>query len=252
MTFDNSVAAVNVNPEELAKFAGLAATWWDPAGPQKPLHILNPLRCAYIAQRVMLPEARILDVGCGGGLLSEALARRGARVVGIDLADTLIACARHHSQSHQVDVDYRVQSIEAIAAEQPASFDVITCMEMLEHVPYPSRIIAACATLLKPGGHLFVATINRHPLAFALAIVGAEYIARILPRGTHHYHALIQPSELARWLRSAGFALHNVSGVRYWPVIDQAHLSADTRVNYMVHAQKSFAPSSVQSDGARG
>lgn len=238
MISDNPVQGANVNPHELTKFAALAAQWWDPAGPQKPLHVLNPLRCAYVQQRVTLPEARVVDVGCGGGLLSEALARRGAQVIGIDLAEELIDCARQHSQANGLDIDYRVQSVEALAAEQPGSVDVITCMEMLEHVPFPSHIITACATLLKPGGHLFVSTINRHPLAYGLAIVAAEYIVRLLPRGTHRYRHFIQPSELAQWLRQEQCSLQNVSGVHYWPWINRANLTADTRVNYMMYAQK--------------
>ena len=237
----------NFDQAELDKFAELAHRWWDPAGPQRALHELNPVRLAYVRDRAPLRGARVLDVGCGGGLLSEALAGEGAAVVALDLAPELIEIARLHlletnaarsSAQRELHVDYRVQSVEAIAAECPASFDVITCMEMLEHVPDPAAIIAACARALKPGGRLFVSTLNRTPAAFALAIVGAEYIAGLLPKGTHSHAQFIRPSELARWLRVGGLELEDVSGLRYNPLTRSASLGRRTGVNYLACAVK--------------
>ena len=240
MTTESAQArsAPNFRQEELDKFAALANRWWDPQGPQKPLHALNPVRLDYVAQRVPLPGAKVLDVGCGGGLLSEAMAKAGAGVTAIDLADDLVKVARLHGLESGVQVDYRVQAVEALAAEQPGAFDVVTCMEMLEHVPDPAAILQACATLLKPGGRLFVSTLNRTPAAFALAIVGAEYIARLLPRGTHRYSEFIKPSELAAWLRAAGLQLEDVSGLMYEPWRNAARIVARTDVNYVACALK--------------
>jgi 2-polyprenyl-6-hydroxyphenyl methylase/3-demethylubiquinone-9 3-methyltransferase len=231
----------NARPAEVARFASLANRWWDTDGPQRALHALNPPRLAYVAARVPLQDAVVLDVGCGGGLLSEAMAVQGAQVTGIDLATELVEIARLHGLETGVAVDYRVQTVEALATEQPASFDAITCMEMLEHVPDPASIIEACARLLKPGGRLFVSTLNRTPQAFALAIVGAEYIARLLPKGTHHYRDFIRPSELARMLRANGLALEDVSGLRYTPWNGQASLVRDSSVNYLACAHKPAA-----------
>ena len=231
-------AAANFHQAELDKFAALANRWWDPDGPQKPLHALNPVRLDYVAARQPLAGARVLDVGCGGGLLSEALARQGAQVTALDLAPDLIKVARLHRLESGLEVDYRVQSVEDLAAEAPASFDAITCMEMLEHVPRPGAILQACARLLKPGGKLFLSTLNRTPAAFALAIVGAEYVARLLPRGTHHYQDFIKPSELAAWLRAAGLQLEDVSGLAYEPWRNRARLSTRTDVNYLGWASK--------------
>ncbi|MCC5072602.1 bifunctional 2-polyprenyl-6-hydroxyphenol methylase/3-demethylubiquinol 3-O-methyltransferase UbiG [Xanthomonas campestris] len=228
----------NFHQTELDKFAALANRWWDADGPQKPLHALNPVRLDYVAARVALPSARVLDVGCGGGLLSEAMARLGAQVTAIDLAPELVKVARLHSLESGVQVDYRVQSVEDLAAEQPGSFDAVTCMEMLEHVPDPLAIIRACASLLKPGGTLFLSTLNRTPAAFALAVVGAEYIARLLPKGTHHYKDFIKPSELAAWLRTAELQLQDVSGMLYEPWRNRARLSSRTEVNYLACAVK--------------
>ena len=188
----------NFSQAELDKFNALANRWWDPEGPQKPLHALNPPRLGYVRDRATLRGARALDVGCGGGLLSEALAREGADVTAIDLAPDLIKVAKLHRLESGVQVDYRLSAVEALAEESRGAFDVITCMEMLEHVPDPGAVIAACATLLKPGGRLFLSTLNRTPAAFALAIVGAEYVARMLPKGTHQYRDFIKPSELAQ------------------------------------------------------
>ena len=209
-----------------------------PTGPQKPLHALNPVRLEYVSARLELAGARVLDVGCGGGLLSESMARLGAQVTAIDLAPELVKVARLHSLESGVQVDYRVQSVEDLAAEQPGSFDAVTCMEMLEHVPDPTAIIRACASLLKPGGKLFLSTLNRTPAAFALAVVGAEYIARLLPKGTHHYKDFIKPAELAAWLRNAGLQLEDVSGMLYEPWRNRARLSSRTEVNYLAYAVK--------------
>lgn len=230
--------AANASQAELDKFNALASRWWDPRGPQKALHALNPARLDYVAARTTLREARVLDVGCGGGLLSEALAARGAQVTAIDLAPDLLQVARLHGLESGVTVDYRLSSVETLAAGQPGAFDAITCMEMLEHVPDPASVVAACATLLRPGGRLFLSTLNRTPAAFALAIVGAEYVARMLPRGTHQYRDFIRPSELAAWLRAACLELEDVSGLAYEPWRDGARLSTRTDVNYLACAVK--------------
>lgn len=228
----------NFHQSELDKFGALANRWWDADGPQKPLHALNPVRLDYVRHRAQLDGTSVLDVGCGGGLLSEAMAKLGARVTAIDLAEDLVKVATLHSLESGVQVDYRVQSVEALAAERPGSYDIVTCMEMLEHVPDPAAILQACATLLKPGGHLFVSTLNRTPAAFALAIVGAEYVARLLPRGTHQYASFIRPSELGSWLRAAGLQLDDVSGLMYEPWRNGARLIPRTDVNYVAWARK--------------
>ena len=230
--------SANFRQSELDKFAELATRWWDAEGPQKPLHALNPVRLDYVAARRPLAGAKVLDVGCGGGLLSEAMARAGAEVTAIDLAPELVRVARLHALESKVQVDYRVQAVEALAAEAAGGFDAVTCMEMLEHVPDPGAIITACAQLLKPGGRLFLSTLNRTPAAFALAIVGAEYVARLLPRGTHQYRDFIRPSELAAWLREAGLALEDVSGMAYEPWANRARLVSRTDVNYLACARK--------------
>jgi len=228
----------NFRQGELDKFNQLAQRWWDENGPQKALHALNPVRLRYVADRVALDGARVLDVGCGGGLLSEALAQAGARTMAIDLAPDLIRVAKLHQLESGVEVDYREQSAESLASQMSGAFDVITCMEMLEHVPDPPAILQACATLLKPGGSLFISTINRTSAAFALAIVGAEYIARILPKGTHQYRDFIKPSELGRWLRAQGLELTDVSGLIYEPWRNSARLGTRTEVNYLASARK--------------
>ena len=232
----------NVDPAEIAKFSALANRWWDPNGPQAPLHVLNPARLGYVSKRFALRGAQVLDVGCGGGLLSEALAREGAKVTAIDLSKELIDIARLHlldvrQEEPKLSVDYRLSSIEALAQVEPASFDAITCMEMLEHVPDPQSVLHACARLLKPGGALFVSTLNRTPAAFALAIVGAEYIANLLPKGTHDYRQFIRPAELARGLREAGFSVDDVSGLQYDPIRRSAKVAAGTAVNYLCEAR---------------
>ncbi len=228
----------NFSQAELDKFDELAQRWWDPNGPQKALHALNPARLGYVAERVQLRDAAVLDVGCGGGLLSEALAQSGAKVTAIDLAPNLLKVARLHGLESGIKVDYREMLVETLAEEMPSSFDAITCMEMLEHVPEPASIIGACAKLLKPGGRLFLSTLNRTPAAFALAIVGAEYIARVLPKGTHQYRDFIKPSELAKWLRDAGLELEDVSGLMYEPWRNSARVVSRTDINYLACARK--------------
>ncbi len=233
-----SAASGNFSQAELDKFDELAQRWWDPAGPQKALHALNPARLGYVAERCILHDAAVLDVGCGGGLLSEALAQAGARVTAIDLAPNLLKVARLHGLESGIKVDYREMAVERLVEESPGSFDAITCMEMLEHVPQPASIIDACAGLLKPGGRLFLSTLNRTPAAFALAIVGAEYIARVLPKGTHQYRDFIKPSEVAAWLRAAGLELEDVSGLMYQPWRNAARIVPRTDINYLVCARK--------------
>ena len=228
----------NFHQAELDKFGALATRWWDPDGPQKALHALNPVRLQYVASRLPLGSKRVLDVGCGGGLLSEALAAAGAQVVAIDLAPELLKVARLHKLESGVEVDYRQIAVEALAEEKPESFDAITCMEMLEHVPDPGAVIDACARLLKPGGQLFMSTLNRTPAAFALAVVGAEYIAKLLPKGTHRYADFIKPAELAAWVRASGLQMRDVSGLVYEPWRSAARLSRRTEVNYLACAAK--------------
>lgn len=228
----------NVRQSEIERFGALARRWWDPNGPQRPLHELNPARLAYVSERIRLGGADVLDVGCGAGLLSEAMAREGARVVALDLAPELIDVARLHLLESGLQVDYRLVSVEELAAQAPASFDAITCMELLEHVPDPGSVLRACAALLRPGGRLFVSTLNRTPLAFAVAIVGAEYLAGLLPKGTHDYKSFIKPAELSAWLRDAGFELEDVSGLAYDPIRRKAWVNRRTDINYLACALK--------------
>ena len=230
-----NLSSGNVDPAELAKFSALAQSWWDPKGPSKPLHDLNPLRLRYVERAVPLQDAAVLDVGCGGGILSEAMARAGARVLGIDLSRAVLDVAELHALEAKVPAEYRAVAAEELARERPAAFDLVTCMEMLEHVPDPAASVEALAALAKPGGHVIVSTLNRNPLAFAVAIVGAEYLARVLPRGTHEYLKFIRPSELARWGRKAGLELHDLTGISYNPLTRSFRLSPDTRVNYLAH-----------------
>jgi 2-polyprenyl-6-hydroxyphenyl methylase / 3-demethylubiquinone-9 3-methyltransferase len=230
--------APNVNPAETAKFDKLAARWWDVNGESRPLHDLNPIRLNYVAERVALRGARVLDVGCGGGILSEALARTGAEVTGIDLAPRVLDIARLHLHESEQTVDYREISVEALAMESPGAFDAVVCMEMLEHVPDPGSVVKAISTLLKPGGRVFLSTLNRTPLAFGAAIVGAEYALKLLPRGTHHYAQFIRPSELAATLRSADLELEDVSGLAYNPLTRRAWITQSTQVNYLACARK--------------
>lgn len=229
---------LNVNRAETGKFDKLAAGWWDPEGESRPLHDLNPVRLNYVAERAALKGARALDVGCGGGILSEALAASGAQVVGIDLALRVLDVARLHLHESNLQVDYREISVEALAQVSPGEFDVVTCMEMLEHVPDPGSVIAACAALLKPGGRLFLSTLNRTPLAFGAAIVGAEYALNLLPRGTHHYAQFIRPAEMAAALRDAGLVLEDLSGLAYNPLSRRAWMVKNTQINYLACAAK--------------
>jgi len=228
----------NFDPGEVAKFNALAARWWDPESEFKPLHDINPLRLDFIAERTELDGCRVVDVGCGGGLLSEALAARGAQVTGIDLADGALDVARLHLLESGLRVDYRAISAEALAAENPESYDVVTCMELLEHVPDPASLVTACARLARPGGRLFFSTLNRHPKAYLFAIIGAEYVLRMLPRGTHDYAKFIRPAELAAALRSAGLSLLEMKGLSYNPFERRYHLGRDIDVNYLVYSEK--------------
>ncbi|MGO4699760.1 bifunctional 2-polyprenyl-6-hydroxyphenol methylase/3-demethylubiquinol 3-O-methyltransferase UbiG [Dyella sp. 2RAB6] len=228
----------NVSPDEIARFGKLAARWWDPDGESRPLHDLNPVRLGYVASRIDLRGARVADVGCGGGLLSEALARSGAEVTGIDLGEKVIEVAKLHLHESNLQVDYRVQSSAALAAAEPASFDAVCCMELIEHVPDPAALVADLANLVRPGGLVFISTINRTPAAFGAAILGAEYLLRMLPRGTHHYGKFLKPSELGRLLRHTGLELEDVTGLGYNPVNRKAWLGRITSVNYVLCARK--------------
>ena len=229
----------NADPAELAKFSDLAHRWWDTESEFRPLHQINPLRLAWIDDIVPLAGKRVLDIGCGGGILADAMARKGAEVLGIDLAGKALKVAQLHALEAQTQgVNYREVSAEALAAEQPERFDVVTCMEMLEHVPDPSSVVRACATLVKPGGHVFFSTINRNAKAFVFAIVGAEYILNLLPRGTHEFAKFIKPSELAAYARAAGLDLEHTRGMEYNPLTRHYWLSANTSVNYMLGMRK--------------
>jgi 2-polyprenyl-6-hydroxyphenyl methylase/3-demethylubiquinone-9 3-methyltransferase len=231
-------AAPNADPAELAKFSSLAQSWWDPNGPSKPLHDLNPLRLEYIERAVSLSGKLILDVGCGGGILSESMARRGARVLGIDLSRAVLEVAELHALEAGVAVEYRSVAAEELALERPAAFDAVTCMEMLEHVPDPAAALAALGVLVKPGGDVIVSTLNRTPRAFAIAIVGAELVTRVLPRGTHEYLKFIRPSELARWGRAADLELLDLTGITYNPLTRAFRLSPNTQVNYLARFRR--------------
>ena len=229
---------INADQNELEKFSQLAHRWWDPNSDFKPLHDINPLRLDWIDQHCGLAGKHVLDVGCGGGLLSEGMCDRGAAVTGIDLSEKALSVARLHLLESGRRVDYRQISTEDLAAGQPGSYDVVTCMEMLEHVPDPASTVVACATLVKPGGHVFFSTINRNPKAYLLAVIGAEYVLRMLPRGTHEYARFIKPSELSRWARSAGLDPDELRGMSYNPLTRHYALGHDTDVNYLMHAMK--------------
>ncbi len=233
--------AINSDPAELAKFDAAAPRWWDPDGEFRPLHDLNPARLDYIESAAGLAGRRVLDVGCGGGLLAEGMARRGARVTGIDLAPGALDVARLHALEAGISVDYRLVPAESLAETEPAAYDLVTCLEMLEHVPEPASVVAALARLVRPGGDIICSTINRNPRSFALAIVGAEYLLRLLPMGTHQYARLIRPSELARWARVSGLELVALAGLDYNPATRQARISADTSVNYLAHFRRPAA-----------
>ena len=230
---------MNVDPAELAKFSELAHHWWDPESEFRPLHQINPLRLDWIAKQALLAGQQVLDVGCGGGILAEAMARQGAEVLGIDLATKSLKVAQLHAlESGLANVSYREVAVEALALERPASFDVVTCMEMLEHVPDPASVVKACAELVKPGGWVFFSTLNRNPKSFLFAIVGAEYVLKLLPRGTHEFAKFIKPSELASYCRAAGLDLQGTRGMEYNPLTKRYWLSGDTSVNYMIATRK--------------
>ena len=229
----------NADPRELAKFSELAHRWWDTESDFRPLHQINPLRLDWIARQCKLSGAKVLDVGCGGGILADSMARRGADVLGIDLAAKPLKVAQLHAiEAATPRIAYREVAVEALAEEMPEAFDVVTCMEMLEHVPDPASVVAACATLVKPGGSVFFSTINRNPKSFAFAIIGAEYVLSLLPRGTHEYARFIRPSELARWCRDARLDLTETAGMQYNPLTRRYWLSGDTSVNYLIASRK--------------
>jgi 2-polyprenyl-6-hydroxyphenyl methylase / 3-demethylubiquinone-9 3-methyltransferase len=229
---------MNVDNAELNKFGELAHKWWDKTSEFKPLHDINPLRLNYIDQAITLKGKTVLDVGCGGGILSESMATKGAKVTGIDLGEKALKVARLHSLESSVSVDYQLISVEELAQKQPESFDIVACLEMLEHVPDPASVIAACAKLVKPKGHVFFSTINRNPKAYLFAVIGAEYVLNMLPRGTHDYEKFIKPSELASWARVTGLSLHHQVGMRYNPITQHYSLGSDTSVNYLMHMVK--------------
>lgn len=226
----------NTNPAEIAQFNAQAAQWWDPHGPQQALHVINPTRLQFIQQQLDLSGKRVLDVGCGGGILCESMAREGGQVIGIDVSEPLLDVAREHAKAQQLSIHYQLSTVEQLAQEQPHSFDVITCMELLEHVPDPVSVVHACSQLVKPGGNVFFSTLNRNLIAYMLAILGAEYLLGLVPKGTHDYRQFIKPAELAQWLRQAGLTIHNIQGITYNPLLHTSYLSKQPTVNYLVHA----------------
>jgi 2-polyprenyl-6-hydroxyphenyl methylase/3-demethylubiquinone-9 3-methyltransferase len=230
---------INVDPQEIAKFGELAHRWWDPTSEFKPLHDINPLRLDWIAERVTLAGARVIDVGCGGGILAEAMAARGALVKGIDLSQKALAVAElHRIETRAGGLAYELRSAEEQAAEEPGRYEVVTCMEMLEHVPDPGSVVQACAQLAAPGGHVFFSTLNRNPKSYLYAVLGAEYVLRLLPRGTHDYGKFIKPSELARASRAAALDIREITGMQYSPISQRYRLGPDASVNYILHAVK--------------
>ena len=231
----------NVDEAEIARFEALADRWWDSEGDFKPLHDINPARLAFIDERVGLNGKRVLDIGCGGGILAESMAARGARVTAIDMAAAPLAVAQIHVRESGLEVEYLKATAEDHAAERAGQYDVVTCLEMLEHVPDPSQVVAACSRLVKPGGQVFFSTINRNPKAWVMAIFGAEYVLRLLPRGTHEYAKLIRPSELGEWIRSAGLDLTGFTGMHYNPFTRDCTLGGNVHVNYLAHALKPAA-----------
>jgi 2-polyprenyl-6-hydroxyphenyl methylase / 3-demethylubiquinone-9 3-methyltransferase len=231
-------STVNADPGELAKFSDLAHRWWDPTSEFRPLHEINPLRLAWIDEQAVLSGKRVLDVGCGGGILTEAMARRGGTVKGIDLSDRALKVAEHHLLESKLSVGYEKIAAEDLADREPARYDVVTCMELLEHVPDPASTVRACAALAAPGAHLFFATINRNPKSYLFAIIGAEYVLNLLPRGTHDYAKFVRPSELSQSCRNAGLTVRNLIGMTYNPITRIYSLGRDTGVNYIVHAVK--------------
>jgi 2-polyprenyl-6-hydroxyphenyl methylase/3-demethylubiquinone-9 3-methyltransferase len=228
----------NVDAAEIAKFDALASRWWDPAGDFRPLHEINPLRLDYIRQRANLPGSNVVDIGCGGGILTESMAELGAAVTGIDMAEGPLAVARLHQAESGTSVNYLQTTAEDLASKHAGKFDVVTCLEMLEHVPSPSAVIAACTQLVRPGGDVFFSTINRNPKSFLFAIVGAEYVLRLLPAGTHEYEKFIRPSELESWSRHSGLALQGSIGLHYNPLTKEYSLGDNIDVNYIMHFQR--------------
>lgn len=239
--------SLNVDDSEIAKFEALASRWWDPTSEFKPLHDINPLRLNYIEERCPLAGKQALDVGCGGGLLSEGMAQRGAHVTGIDMGEAPLSVAKLHGMESGISVDYQKITVEELASnpEHTGHYDVVTCLEMLEHVPNPASVVKACAALLKPGGHLFVSTINRNPKSFLFAIVGAEYVLRLLPKGTHEWQKFIRPSEMSDHLRHAGLEVSDLTGMTYNPITKVYRLGRDVDVNYLMHAVDSRAEGSA-------
>jgi 2-polyprenyl-6-hydroxyphenyl methylase/3-demethylubiquinone-9 3-methyltransferase len=229
------VTESNVDAREIERFGALAARWWDPNGEMRPLHDMNPARLDYVDARAQLAGKRVLDVGCGGGLLSEAMARRGAEVVGIDLSTSALDVARSHAQQSGVAVEYREAAAESVAATDARRFDVVTCLELLEHVPDPAALVGACARLVRPGGHVFFSTINRNPKAWLLAVVAAEYVLGMLPRGTHDYARFLRPSEVDAWARANGLELATLSGMHYDPLARRWSIGGNVDVNYLAH-----------------
>jgi 2-polyprenyl-6-hydroxyphenyl methylase/3-demethylubiquinone-9 3-methyltransferase len=229
----------NVDPAELAKFDSLASRWWDPEGDFKPLHDINPLRLDWIRQQVRLAGCRALDIGCGGGILAESMAAANATVTAIDMAEGPLAVARLHQHESGAQVDYRKSTAEGLAANEAGQYEVVTCLEMLEHVPDPSQVVKSCAELVKPGGHVFFSTINRNPKSFLFAIVGAEYVLKLLPGGTHDYAKFIRPSELEGWARAAGLNLVASAGMHYNPLSKEYSLGSNLDVNYLMYFQRS-------------
>lgn len=231
----------NVDASEIAKFEALANRWWDKNSEFKPLHEINPLRCNYIDEHSPVAEMQVLDIGCGGGLICEGLAQRGATVTGIDMGEAPLSVAKLHALESELDIDYRQITAEELAAEKPEQFDVVTCLEMLEHVPDPSAVVEACMSLVKPGGHVYFSTISRNPKSYLFAILGAEYILKMLPKGTHDYAKFIKPSELCQWVRESGLELQHITGLTYNPLTKRYKLNPkDVSVNYMIHTQKPF------------
>ena len=229
---------MNADPQELEKFSKLAHRWWDPQGEFRPLHEINPLRLAWIDRHASLAGKRVLDVGCGGGILAEAMARRGAQVTGIDLSEKALRVAELHLLESKLDIAYREIMAEELATQHPGEFDVVTCMELLEHVPDPAGMVAACARLVRPGGLVFFSTINRNPKSYLFAVVGAEYVLKLLPKGTHDYLRFIKPSELSRWSRAAGLAADELLGMTYNPFTRRYSLGSDCDVNYLLRCSR--------------
>ena len=235
-----TASTLNIDPAEIAKFEALAQRWWDKNSEFKPLHDINPLRANFIDQRSPVAAMKVLDVGCGGGILCEALAQRGAQVTGIDMGEAPLTVAKLHQLESNLQIDYQRITAEELAAKQPQQFDIVTCLEMLEHVPDPAAVVRACGELVKPGGHVYFSTINRNPKSYALAIIGAEYILKLLPKGTHDYSKFIKPSELAAWIRGAQLQWQEITGMTYNPITKHYKLAAnDVAVNYLVHTVKS-------------